>query len=480
MILALALPFGGAALIALLHRRPNMRETATVATAAGLLATIAALVPNVYEGGRTSLDLFEILPGLQIGFRAEPLGIAFAAVASALWVVTSIYSIGYMRANQEQHQTRYYVCFAVALGATMAIALAADLLTLFVFYELLTLSTYPLVTHAGTREAQLGGRTYLGILLGTSISLLLLAIIVTWWTAGTVSFAAGGVFGNPPPSVVGVLLILFLFGIGKAALMPFHRWLPAAMVAPAPVSALLHAVAVVKAGVFTVLKVCVYVFGPELLGNLWADRWLLWVAAATIVIASIVALREDDLKRRLAYSTISQLAYIVIGALLATRASITGASMHIATHAVGKITLFFCAGAIYTAAHLTKVSELRGLARRMPITMGVFVIASLSIIGLPPMAGLWSKWYLASGTIEAGEYGLLAVLLVGSLLSAGYLLPVAVRAFLSSADNNAATGVHEAPVPCIIAILLTAAGCLALFVYPEPLYQLVSKATEVR
>jgi multicomponent Na+:H+ antiporter subunit D len=477
MVLAVAVPFAGAILIALLHRFPNLRETATVATAALLFALVVILMTDFRPDDWPVVELFEIFPGVAVGLAVEPLGMTFAVLASALWVVTSIYSIGYMRANREDHQTRYYVCFSLSLGATIGIAFAADLLTLFIFYEVLTLATYPLVTHAGTRAAQLGGRTYLGLLLGTSIGLLLLAIIITWFEAGTLRFAAGGIFGDSPPAMAGVLLVLFLFGIGKAALMPFHRWLPAAMVAPAPVSALLHAVAVVKAGVFTVLKVSVYVFGTELVSELWSDRWLLWVAAATIVIASLIALRQDDLKRRLAYSTVSQLSYIVVGALLANRAGIIGGGMHMATHAVGKITLFFCAGSIYTAARLTNVSEMRGLARRMPVTMAAFTVGSLSVIGLPPMAGVWSKWYLVTGSIEAGEFGLLAFLLVGSLLSAGYLLPVAVQAYLPTTGANAAqnTGIREGPVACLVALVLTALACLALFVFPDALYTMIAR-----
>ena len=477
MVLAVAVPFAGAILIALLHRFPNLRETATMATAALLFALVVILMTDFRPNDWPVVELFEIFPGVAVGLAVEPLGMTFAVLASALWVLTSIYSIGYMRANREDHQTRYYVCFSLSLGATIGIAFAADLLTLFIFYEVLTLATYPLVTHAGTRAAQLGGRTYLGLLLGTSIGLLLLAIIITWFEAGTLRFAAGGIFGDSPPAMAGVLLVLFLFGIGKAALMPFHRWLPAAMVAPAPVSALLHAVAVVKAGVFTVLKVSVYVFGTDLVGELWSDRWLLWVAAATIVIASLIALRQDDLKRRLAYSTVSQLSYIVVGALLANRAGIIGGGMHMATHAVGKITLFFCAGSIYTAARLTNVSEMRGLARRMPVTMAAFTVGSLSVIGLPPMAGVWSKWYLVTGSIEAGEFGLLAFLLVGSLLSAGYLLPVAIQAYLPSPHSPATqnTGIREGPIACLVALVLTALACLTLFAFPDALYAMIAR-----
>ena len=317
------------------------------------------------------------------------------------------------------------------------------------------------------------------MLLGTSIGLMLLAIVWTWIEAGTLTFTPGGIFSERTSSwLSGVLLVLYVFGIGKAALMPLHRWLPAAMVAPAPVSALLHAVAVVKAGVFTVLKVAVYLFGVEHLAGLTSGRWLLWVAAASIVIASIVAMRQDDLKLRLAYSTVSQLSYIVLGGLLASSAGILGAGTHIAMHAFGKITLFFCAGGIYTATRITRVSDMQGLGRIMPVTMTAFLIGSLTVIGLPPMGGLWSKWFLVMAALDAGETALLAVILGGSLLSAGYLMPPVISAFFgaprdAAAGGAAGGGLHEAPLPCLIAISLTAAGCVALFVFPDPLVDLV-------
>ena len=473
VILAVVTPFVGAALIGLTHRWPNLREAVTLATAAVLFALVISLYGDVRAGARPALTVVEIMPGLGIHLAAEPLGVLFATVSSLLWILTSVYSIGYMRANAERNQTRYYAYFAIALGCAAGVAFAADIFTLFIFYEGLTLSTYPLVTHTGTPEARRGGRTYLGILLGTSIGLMLLAIVWTWVEAGTLAFTPGGIFaGRISSGLSGLLLVLYVFGIGKAALMPLHHWLPAAMVAPAPVSALLHAVAVVKAGVFSVLKVAVYLFGIEHLAGLAAGRWLIWVAAATIVIASIVAMRQDDLKRRLAYSTVSQLSYIVLGGLLASSAGVLGAGMHIAMHAFGKITLFFCAGGIYTAARITKVSDMRGLGRTMPVTMTAFLIGSLTVIGLPPMGGLWSKWYLIVAALDAGEIALLAVILGGSLLSAGYLMPPVISAFFGAPGGAAQGKIKEAPLPCLIAISLSAAGCVLLFLFPSTLTDL--------
>ena len=473
---AFLVPLAGAALIWLLRNRPDPREAATLVTAAVLFAFVASLAPGVMAGARPAAVLTEPLPGLALAFEVEPLGMLFALVASGLWIVTSIYSIGYMRGNAEKNQTRFYICFALALSATIGVAFAANMFTLFVFYETLTISTYPLVAHTGDDAARAGARTYLAILLSTSIGLLLFAVIVTWQVAGTLDFEIGGILrGKAAPWLVGVLLALYVFGIGKAALMPFHRWLPAAMVAPTPVSALLHAVAVVKVGVFSVLKVVIYIFGVDYLAEVGAGRWLMYVAAATIVIASIVALRKDNLKARLAYSTVSQLSYIVLGAMLANAWGIVGGAMHIATHAVGKITLFFCAGAIYVVTSKTEISQMRGLGRSMPITMGAFLLASLSVAGLPPFGGLWSKWYLALGTLEAGDYLLLGVLMGSSILSLAYLLPIPVRAFFGKPDGDAVEGgIREAPLPCVLALSVTAIGCVLLFVFPDPLYRLAS------
>jgi multicomponent Na+:H+ antiporter subunit D len=460
IIAALLVPVAGAAGIALAGRWPNVRETVTLATAALLFACVLAILPTVQAGGVPQLFVLEMLPGIALGFRVEPLGMLFALIASGLWIVNSVYSIGYMRGNDEAHQTRFYVCFALALGATMGIAFSANLLTLFLFYEMLTLVTWPLVTHHGDAEAKAGGRVYLGLLIGTSIALLLPAIIATWALVGTLEFTPGGILGGKASNaVIGGLLALYMFGIGKAALMPVHRWLPAAMVAPTPVSALLHAVAVVKAGVFVVLKVIVYVFGIETLAGVRAADWLPAVAGFTIVAASIVALRSDNLKRRLAYSTVSQLSYVVLAAALLTPLSVAAAALHIAAHAVGKITLFFAAGAIYTASGKTEVSQLDGIGRRMPWTMSAFAVGALSLIGIPPLAGFVSKWMMFQGAAQAGNGMALAVLALSTLLNAAYFLPIVYAAFWRAPSGD---GHGEAPWPSVAALVATALATVAL------------------
>jgi multicomponent Na+:H+ antiporter subunit D len=475
MLTALALPLGTALITPAFDRRPNVREGMTLLAGMGLFGVVASLLPAVLAGQRPEVVLFEVMPGLALAFRLEPLGMLFALVASGLWIVTSTYSIGYMRGHGETHQTRYYACFAVAILGALGVALAQNLFTLFIFYELLTLSTYPLVTHHGDEKAMRGGRVYLGVLLTTSIAFLLLAVVWTWSIAGTLEFRPGGILaGKADDGVLAVLLALFAFGTGKAALMPFHRWLPAAMVAPAPVSALLHAVAVVKAGVFTVMKIAVYIFGIDLLHTTGISIWLMYVAAATILLASLIALTKDNLKARLAYSTVSQLSYIVLGAALANRWGVIGGSMHIAMHAFGKITLFFCAGAIYVAAHKTEISQMRGIGRRMPVTTFAFLIGSLSVIGLPPMGGSWSKWYLALGAADAQQLVFVAVLMVSSLLNVAYLMPIAIRGFFAYPEGEGQAEIREAPLFCVVPLSLTAVGCVALFFFADEIYRLLT------
>jgi multicomponent Na+:H+ antiporter subunit D len=467
IVVAVLAPFAGALIIPLFGRWPNLRETVTLATSVVLCLSVASLLPAVLAGSRPEVQVLDVAPGLSLAFQVEPLGMLFALVAASLWIVNSIYSIGYMRGNKEPRQTGFYVCFALALGSTIGLAFSRNLFTLFLFYEALTLVTYPLVTHKQDGTAARAGRLYLLMLLGGSLVLFLPAIVATWLLAGTLEFTPGGILGGRADGfVLSVLLVLYAFGIGKAALMPMHFWLPAAMVAPTPVSALLHAVAVVKAGVFTVLKVAIYVFGIDTLSAHGLSDWLVYFGSACLLLASIIALTRDNLKARLAYSTVSQLAYVIVGAALATKLSIVGGGLHIAMHAAGKITLFFCAGAIYTAHHLTEVSQLTGIGRRMPVTMFAFLLGSLSIIGLPPFGGTWSKWMLAMGALDAGHMFVVGVLMISSLLNVAYLLPIVARAFFlppPKAGSGVQVTVEEAPLPCLIALGTTALLCIVLF-----------------
>tara|TARA_R110001592_G_scaffold1874_42_gene11654 strand:- start:9810 stop:11309 length:1500 start_codon:yes stop_codon:yes gene_type:complete len=480
---AIALPLLAALLISVTGRFPNLREAVSIVIGLVLLATNIAIYKQWQGGVALHGHWLDILPGLSLSFRVEALGLLFALVASSLWPVTVLYAIGYMRGHDEKNQTRFYACFAIAISAVMAIAYADNLFALFVFYEVLSLCTYPLVTHAGTEKAKQGGRVYLSILMGTSIAFFLPAMIFTWVISGTLEFRLGGIlpdeFSGP---LLSILLAFFVFGVAKAAMMPFHRWLPAAMVAPTPVSALLHAVAVVKAGVFSLLKILIFIIGIDRLQEIPLTDYLLYLAGAGVLLASLVAMRQDNLKARLAYSTVSQLGYISMGAFLATQSGVIGSATHIAMHAVGKITLFFCAGAILVASHKSEISQMRGLGRQMPITMVAFFIGALSIIGLPPTGGTWSKWLLLSATMDAGQWAMMVILLVSSLLNIAYLLPIPLRAFFpgekflkeQSKSGTAAVAIKEAPLPALLAIIITSLACIALFFWPDIPYELAT------
>jgi len=482
--IAMGLPLVAAIWVAVSGKIPNLREAGSIAVSVATFTVCCMLASHVFADGRPSVTLGEMMPGFSIAFTVEPLGMLFALIASGLWILTTIYAIGYMRGHHEINQTRFFVCFAIAIFAALAAAFAGNLFTLFVAYEIMTISTYPLVTHHGDEKARAGGRVYLGILLSTSVAFFMLAIVWTWHLAGTLDFKQGGILdiayfgGTENKLLVALLLGLFAYGIGKAALMPFHRWLPAAMVAPTPVSALLHAVAVVKVGVFSVLKIVVYIFGYDLVHEAGVSEWLCYVAGASILIGSLVAMTKDNLKARLAYSTISQLAYITLGAALATQGSIIGSGMHIAMHAVGKITLFFCAGAIYVGAHKSNISDMKGLGRAMPFTFGAFLIACISIIGLPPGGGAWSKWFLAVGAADRGMYFLLATLMISSLLNIAYLVPIPIQAFLTPKGEEPQK-FHEAPMMCVVPLCITAVGSVLLFFFADPIYQILLPITEV-
>jgi len=474
LIMTLVIPFTAAILNMLLRNHDNLRDGMTFLASVLLFGTVVSLVLGFSNTPDTVVVLISVMPGLAISLNTEPLGLLFAVVASGLWIVTHIFGVGYMRGNKEKNHTRFFTSFCVAIFATMGIAFAANMFTLFLFYELLTVSTYPLVAHKQTPEAKLGARTYMGILMGTSIGFLLVAVIWTWQVAGTLDFVQGGILdGKIEGGLVAILLALYVFGIGKAAIMPFHRWLPAAMVAPTPVSALLHAVAVVKAGVFTLLKVGIYIFGIDFLSQSGASEWLVWLASASILIASLIAMTKDNLKARLAYSTVSQLSYITLGVALATSMGALGGGLQIAMHAMGKITLFMCAGAIYVATHKTKISEMTGLGRAMPFTFIAFLIGALSIIGIPPLGGSWSKWLLIVGAADAGQQIAIAVLMISSLLNVAYLLPIVGRGFFLKEPQAAPVGaavtpksrIAEAPLLCVLPLVFTAIGTIVLFFY---------------
>ena len=466
--LAILVSLAAVPLIAFSSKRPNLREFWTFAAGAVKLLLVLSMAGWILAGNTHTYEIWDILPGLSIKLKVDGFGMLFALVASSLWIVTSLYSIGYMRGLNEHAQTRYFCFFAVALSATIGVAFAGNLLTLYLFYEMLSLSTYPLVTHHQDKEGRGGGRKYLTYLLGTSIGLALPAMLITYHLTGSLEFSSLGVFPEGvSKGMLVVLLLLFIFGFSKAGLMPFHSWLPGAMVAPTPVSALLHAVAVVKVGVFSVLRILTGVFGIDLLAGQNLNTIICIIASFTVIVASCIALSQDNLKRLLAFSTVGQLAYIILGAGLASKLGVTGSMLHISMHAYGKITLFFCAGAIFVATGKKYISQMVGIGRRMPITMGAFFIGSLSIIGLPPCGGLISKILMLRGAIQADMFWVLVVYLVSSLLNIAYFFPIIYKAFFCTDDEAMfERRIEEAPLCCVIPPVLTAVISIVLFFMP--------------
>lgn len=430
------------------HERPNLRELWTLLAAGATFAAVASMVPGVLAGRVFTTDLGAFVPGVEFILRADPLGTLFALLASALWVVTSFYSIGYMRGLAEGHQTRYFAAFAGSIASAIGVAFAANLIVLYVFYELLTVSTYPLVAHDETDEARAAGRKYLVYTFAGGVAVLAGTLLVVWLT-GTADFSAGGIAGlaAADPALARIVFALLVAGFGvKAALMPLHSWLPDAMVAPTPVSGLLHAVAVVKSGVFGIARVILDVFGPDLVGDLGVGVVLASVAAFTLVVASVIALRQDNLKRRLAFSTVSQLSYIVLGLAALGPLSLVGGLLHIPAHGFMKLTLFFCAGAIHVETHTDDISQMAGIGRRMPLTMGAFAVAAAGMAGIPFVAGFVSKYFMLIGTASDGQIIFTAALLASGVLNIAYFWPVVYTAFFETAGDADAKPLIEGPL----------------------------------
>jgi len=461
---------GIAAILILLtgEDKRNLREFWTLLASILKFLVVISMIPTVLSGKVMEYTLVTLSPGIALQWRVDAFGLLFATLASALWIATSFYSIGYMRGLQEHNQTRFYFCFALALHGALGVAFAGNLLTVFIFYEILTISTFPLVAHKETPEAIAGGRKYLSYLL-TSATLILFSIGFTYYLTGTLDFVPGGFLENSGSNnILCVLFITFILGFGtKAALMPMHEWLPTAMVAPTPVSALLHAVAVVKAGVFCVLRVVFYVFGPKLLLDLNLGLLLAYFASFTILVSGMLALAQDNLKKRLAFSTINNLAIIILGAALLSPSAITGGIFLIVGHGFMKITLFFVAGAIYVQTHKENVSELDGIGRAMPVTMGTFAIGAMGIAGIPPLVGFISKWYLGLGSLEAHEIVFLFVLILNALLDIAYFFPIIYRSFFKAGPTPPQAGIQEASMFMVVPAALCAVLSLWLGITPN-------------
>ncbi len=435
-------------LIVASYRQPNVREAVTMATALTKVGLVASMLPGVLAGDVYVTEFATFVSDIAFVLRVDALGMIFALLASSLWVITSLYSIGYMRGLAEHSQTRYFAAFAASLSTAIGVAFAGNLVTLFIFYELLTIATYPLVAHNEDSEARAAGRKYLAYTFLGGVAALA-GIVLVFWMTGTTTFTAGGIAGlaDADPAFARLAFALLVGGFGvKAALMPTHSWLPDAMVAPTPVSGLLHAVAVVKSGVFGIARVTLDIFGPETMADLGVGIVLAAVAAFTLLTASVIALRKDNLKRRLAYSTISQLSYIVLGLGVLSGDAIIGGLLHIPAHAFMKLTLFFCAGAIHVETHTDNISEMAGIGKRMSLTMVAFAVAAAGMAGIPLIAGFVSKWYILIGSVNSGQGIFAIVLLVSGMLNIAYFWPIVYQAFFETADDHDEKPVIEAPL----------------------------------
>ncbi len=472
LLLAVLAPLIGSVAVMLTGKRPNVRETCSFISATILFGTVISLLPAVLAGHKLVYPLFRILPGVSVTLRADAFSMVFAVVASFLWMVTVFYSMGYMRNSHEHAQTRFNACFALALFGAIGCAFADNLFTLYLFYEVVSISTYPLVAHHQDQEGYEGARKYLTYLTATAKGLVLPAMIMTYVLCGTLDFSTNiqdGIFPTGASRwMVTITYICLILGFAKNGIMPFHGWLPGAMVAPTPVSALLHAVAVVKVGVFSTTRVMLFLFGVVKMNDFNLGLPTAYFVSFTILAASVIALSKDNLKARLAYSTVSQLSYVILGVALLTPVGIEGGIVHIANHAFAKITLFFCAGAIYVASHKKDISDMKGLGRVMPFTFAAFGVAALSMIGVPPVGGFVSKWFLLVGAMDAAQIGIVLVLLTSTILNIGYFAPVVYSAFFGKpADPHAYDGVGEAPLTMVVPLLITAALSVAVGIYPD-------------
>lgn len=482
LLLALLIPLIGTIGVLLKGDKENIREGISCVASLLLLLVVGSMVPTVWHGKTLLFHMFSILPGVSVTLRADSMSMIFALVASSLWTIAVFYSMGYMRTLKEHAQTRFNACFALAIFGAIGVAFSDNLFTMYLFYEIVSVCTYPLVAHHQDDEGYNGGRKYLVYLTATAKAFLLPAMILIYVLTGTLDFAPHITTGIFPPGVNSTLVIMLyifcIFGFAKNGIMPFHHWLPGAMVAPTPVSALLHAVAVVKVGVFCTTRVMLYIFGTNTMHALNLGIPTAYFVGFTVIVASIIALSKDNLKARLAYSTVSQLSYIVMGVALLTEPGIQGGLIHIVNHGFSKITLFFCAGAIYVATHKKNISEMEGLGKTMPFTFGAFAIASLSMIGAPPVAGFITKWNLLIGSVQAHQIGILLILIASTLLNAAYFAPITYKAFFGKRPvGEPFAGIKEAPLAMLIPILIACFISVLIGIFPGFMMHFVKVVT---
>ncbi len=482
LIIALLIPLMATLGVMFKGGNENIREAISSISSILLLLVVGSMIPDVLHGNTLTFPMFTLVHGITVTLRADPMSMIFAIVASSLWTIAVFYSMGYMRGLKEHAQTRFNACFALAIFGAIGVAFSDNLFTMYLFYEIVSVCTYPLVAHHQDDEGYSGARKYIIYLTTTAKGFLLPAIILIYVLTGTLDFAPNistGIFPAGVNEVLVIMLYIFcIFGFAKNGIMPFHHWLPGAMVAPTPVSALLHAVAVVKVGVFCTTRVMLYTFGTDLMHSLNLGIPTAYFVSITILAASIIALSKDNLKARLAYSTVSQLSYIILGVALLTNTGIEGGLIHIVNHAFAKITLFFCAGAIYVTTHKKYISEIDGLGKTMPFTFGAFAIASLSMIGAPPVGGFITKWNLLIGSVQAHQLGILLILIASTMLNAAYFAPITYRAFFAKRPaGESFTGIKEAPLAMLIPIIIACTVSVLLGIFPNFMLQFVKAVT---
>ncbi|OQX21843.1 MAG: hypothetical protein BWK75_02245 [Candidatus Altiarchaeales archaeon A3] len=479
LIYALLPSLIAAFMLPLFKNNPNLRDGITViATIITFLFVAFLVLPPILDGEKISLTLFKFAEGITFTLRLDAFGMFFALITSSLWVVTNIYAIGYMRSLKEHSQTRFFFYFTISIFAALGIAFSGNLLTLFIFYEILSIVTYPLVIHERDAKSMRSGTEYLIYLIGGSFLLQLVAILLIYGISGTLEFTHGGFINMGSPILLTVIFIFLMYGYTKAALFPLHRWLPTAMVAPTPVSALLHAVAVVVAGVFCVMRTVFDVFGPNLMHALNLDIILGVAASITILISIIIAMMQDNLKLRIAYSTVNQLSIMMLGVAMANYHGILGGILHIASHSFAKITLFFVAGAIFVVAGKKLISKMDGIGKKMPLTMIAFFVGSIGMAGIPPTLSLISKLNIGLGIIESGYLIFLIVILISSLLDLVVFLPIVFKAFFKKFPEEN-VNIREMDYPLVvIPLIITALFTVLLFINPTVFFELAKIVAE--
>lgn len=466
LLIPIFLPFTVAILLGLVKRFERKQRNIIISIA--VFTNIIVMFILLANKNINQLHLFRINSLLDIFIKLDKLGIMFSMMVSILWICTAFYSFEYM--THEGKEDSFYIFFIMTLGVTNGIAFSGNLVTMYIFYEFLTLVTFPLVIHNGSKEAMRSGKKYL-IYSFFGATLILCGIILLMMTGTNFEFIAHGslnAYSNGTEGIIIYAFLLLFIGFGvKAALVPLHSWLPAAMVAPTPVSALLHAVAVVKSGIFALVRVIYYVVGFDTLKNINGTGYISTLVIVTILLGSLLAYHQDNLKRRLAYSTVSQLGYIILGIILLNNNGLVGGLMHMINHAFIKITLFFCVGAITYVTGKKYIHQIRGIGKEMPITMWCFSIASISLIGLPPTNGFVSKWYLALGGLRENRISFVIILLASALLTAAYLIPIIIVAFFPGNDHIKEEKHIDPPPLILVPIILLTGAVVILGLYPN-------------